>query len=134
MTLYLDTSALLKRYLDEVDSERFNDILASDPRWVSARITWVETNRDLGNRLAGDDRRRARAALAADWRHLAIVEIDEPLTLDAAAVADLTGARSLDAIHLAAARRIGAEGVAFVTADLRQAQAARALGFPTLGA
>ena len=42
MTLYLDSSALLKRYIDEPDSDRFGDVLDSDPTWLTCRITWVE--------------------------------------------------------------------------------------------
>jgi len=41
--------------------------------------------------------------------------------------------RSLDAIHLASAQRLVIAGLRFVTFDLRQAQAARALGFTVLG-
>lgn len=126
--------ALFKRYLQESDGEVFAEILASDPRWVTARITWIEVQRNLGQRVASADRRRIRSAFEADWRSIAVVEIDETLCADAAFVADLTGTRSLDAIHLAAARRVGTAGLAFVTANLRQAQAARSLGFATLGA
>ena len=31
MTLYLDSIVLLKRYIDEPDSDRFGDLLDSDP-------------------------------------------------------------------------------------------------------
>jgi predicted nucleic acid-binding protein len=43
----------------------------------------------------------------------------------------MTGARTLDALHLAAAQRIGG-AVPFVTFDVRQAQAARTLGLVVL--
>ncbi len=46
----------------------------------------------------------------------------------------MTGARTLDALHLAAARRVGGTQLAFVTFDIRQAQTARALGFAVVGA
>jgi hypothetical protein len=39
-----------------------------------------------------------------------------------------------DALHLAAVQRTGPVGVTMVTADLRQAQAVRSLGWPVLGA
>lgn len=52
----------------------------------------------------------------------------------AATVAETTGVRSLDAIHLAAAQSAGGTQLTFVTFDLRQAQAARSLGFTVLGA
>jgi predicted nucleic acid-binding protein len=48
-------------------------------------------------------------------------------------MAEATGARTLDALHLAAAQRIGGGALPFVTADLRQAQIARSLGWVVLG-
>jgi predicted nucleic acid-binding protein len=56
------------------------------------------------------------------------------LSEGAAGIAEATGARSLDALHLSAARRVGAPAVAFLTFDRRQAHAARQLGFTVLGA
>lgn len=47
MSLYLDSSALLKRYIDEHDSSRYNSILDSDAMWLTCRITWVEVWRNL---------------------------------------------------------------------------------------
>lgn len=134
MTLYLDTSALLKRYVDEPDSERFVAMLDGDVTWLTCRITWVEVWRNLGRRLEIGPAREAKAAFAADWKHFAVVEVDDVLCRDAAQVADDTGARSLDALHLAAVRRAGPLGITLVTADLRQAQAGRALGFQVVGA
>jgi len=52
----------------------------------------------------------------------------------AATIAETTGLRTLDAFHLAAAQRIAAPGVAVLTFNLRQAQAARTLGLAVLGA
>lgn len=134
MSLYLDSSALLKRYIDEHDSSRYNSILDSDAMWLTCRITWVEVWRNLGRRLPGGDASVARDAFRADWQRLAVVEVDAVLAEDAGRVADLTGSRSLDALHLAALERVGPSGIALVTADLRQAQAARALGWTVLGA
>jgi len=48
-------------------------------------------------------------------------------------VAELTGVRVLDALHLAAIQRSGGPAVPFLTFDVRQAQAARALGLTVLG-
>lgn len=134
MTLYVDTSALLKRYVDEADSERFVEMLATDIVWLTCRLTWIETWRNLGRRLDRASARAAREAFSADWSHFTIVEIDDALCQDAGQVADTTGARSLDALHLAALRRAGPTGVTLLTADLRQAQAARTLGLDVVGA
>ena len=134
MTLYLDSSALLKRYVDEPDSSQFNAILGSDEGWLTCRMTWVEVWRNLGRRLVGIDAPGVRDAFRADWAHIAIVEIDAVLAESAGQIADLTGSRSLDAVHLAAMQRAGPTGITLVTADLRQAQAARSLGWSVLGA
>lgn len=134
MSLYLDSSAVLKRYIDEHDSSRYNAIFASDTMWLTCRITWVEVWRNVGRRLPPSEATVARGALRADWQHLTVVEVDADLAEDAGRLADLTGSRSLDALHLAALERVGPAGIALVTADLRQAQAARALGWAVLGA
>ena len=131
---FIDSSALLKRYIDEPDSPHFATVLSSDENWLTCRITWVEVWRNLGRRLAGTDALAARNAFRTDWDRLAVVEIDSVLTEDAGRLADLSGARSLDAVHLAALQRAGPTGISLVTADLRQAQAARLFGWVVLGA
>ena len=49
---------------------------------------------------------------ADDARKLFLVDLDGPLCEEAAGIAELTGVRTLDALHLAAARRVG-DGVAY---------------------
>jgi predicted nucleic acid-binding protein len=76
----------------------------------------------------------AREQFAADWRRLHVVELDELTCEIAAGVAEATGARSLDALHLGAMSRAGRGSLTLLTFDIRQAQAARALGFTVIGA
>jgi predicted nucleic acid-binding protein len=77
--LYLDSSALLKRYVDEPDSDRFTALAESDVRWLTCRLTWVEVWRNLGRRLPTDAARSSKEAFKLDWGHLTIVEIDATL-------------------------------------------------------
>lgn len=132
MTLYADTSALLKRYVDEPDSERAIELLTSDPELVTGRHTVVEVRRNLSRLLTATDATSARAAFAEDLRSLAIIELDAATCELAATVAEQTGIRTLDALHLGAARRLGTT-LTFLTFDARQAQAARGLGFSVTG-
>jgi predicted nucleic acid-binding protein len=134
MSLYVDTSALLKRYVDEPDSPAVDAILASDPSLLTARQTVVEVRRNLARLLDGRDATAARAAFIEDLAAFGIVELDEVTCEAAASIAELTGARTLDALHLAAAQRIGGPAVGFVTFDPRQARAARTLGMTVLPA
>ena len=134
MALYVDTSALLKRYIDEPDSERCERHLRADPVWVTGRHTLVEMRRNLARLLEGEALAVAREQFAADWRRLHVVELDELTCEIAADVAEATGARSLDALHLGAMSRAGKGSLPLLTFDIRQALAARALGFTVIGA
>jgi predicted nucleic acid-binding protein len=134
LTLYVDSSALLKRYVEEADSDEADSLLRSDPAPFTARHTVVEIRRNLNRLLSERHAPAARQAFLDDLEVFSIVELDE-VTCDAAAgIAELTGVRTLDALHLAAAQRAGGTGSPFLTFDHRQAQAARSLGFTVLGA
>ena len=134
MSLYVDSSALLKRYVDEPDSDAAEALLRSDPFPLTARHTIVEVRRNLARLLAARDAAAARAAFLDDLRVFSIVELDR-VTCDAAAdIAEISGVCTLDALHLAAAQRAGGSAVPFLTYDVRQAQAARGLGLTVVGA
>ena len=134
MSLYVDSSALLKRYVDEPDSDSAEALLQSDPSLLTGRHTIVEVRRNLARLLDGRALNAARTAFTRDLGAISLVELDATTCEAAAAIAEVTGVRSLDALHLAAAQRIGGPAVPFLTFDVRQAQAARALGLTVLGA
>lgn len=132
MTLYADTSALLKRYVDEEDSEFAVELLGSDPMLVTARHTVVEVRRNLARLLNGTALTESRRAFASDLDVFSIIELDAATCELAAAIAEQTGARTLDALHLGAARRLGT-AITFLTFDVRQRQVAQRLGFRVVG-
>lgn len=134
MSTYVDSSALLKRYVAEADSADADALLQADDELLTARHTIVEVRRNLARLLSGPDLAAARATFADDLRSISIIELDEATCDSAALIAESTGVRTLDALHLAAAQRISAPGVGFLTFDLRQAQAARAIGLVVLTA
>jgi uncharacterized protein len=134
VSLYVDSSALLKRYVDEPDSDAADSLLRSDASLVTTRHTIIEVRRNLARLLEGRPLSAARSAFARDLEVLSIVELDEATCDAAAAVAEVTGVRTLDALHLAAAQRLGGPAVPFLTFDVRQAQAARSLGLTVVGA
>lgn len=134
MSLYVDSSALLKRYVDEPDSAEADALLRSDPAPLTARHTVVEIRRNLTRLLSERDASAARRAFLGDLAAFSIVELDAVTCETAAGIAELTGARTLDSLHLAAAQRAGGPDSPFLTFDRRQAQAARSLGFAVLGA
>ncbi|MEZ5144582.1 MAG: type II toxin-antitoxin system VapC family toxin [Acidimicrobiales bacterium] len=132
MTTYVDTSALLKRYVDEHDSERAIELLVADPELVTGRHTIVEVRRNLARLLSATDTTAARSAFTGDLASFSIIELDAATCELAATIAEQTGVRTLDSLHLGAARRLGTS-LTFLTFDVRQAHAARALGFSVVG-
>ena len=132
---YIDSSALAKRYVHEADSDVALRLLASDLEWVTAEHTMVEVRRTLAVRFAGDasGATRAREVFEADWSALHVVALDGETCSRAAELAETTGARTLDALHRAAALRAGAPALRRVTFDTRLAQAARGLGWSVVG-
>ena len=133
MTTYVDSSALLKNYFAEPDSSVAERLLNSDSVLVTSWATFVEVRRNLARALGGAELRQAKDQFAADWDSMAIVAVDETVCRAAAQIGEQIGVRSLDAIQLACAQRLAIPSLPFITFDLRQAQAARSLGFTVLG-
>jgi predicted nucleic acid-binding protein len=134
VSIYVDSSALLKRYVDEPDSDTADLLLRSDPSVLTARHTIVEVRRNLARLLDQREASAARSTFLEDVAVLSIIELDAVTCEAAAGIAETTEVRTLDALHLAAAQRVGGPGMPFVTFDVRQAQAARTLGLTVLGA
>ena len=133
MTTYVDSSALLKNYFDEPDSSIADRMLSSDPVLVTSWVTYVEVRRNLARQLRGAELREAKEQFSSDIDQIALVAVDEAVCRAAAQIGEQLGVRSLDAIQLASAQRLAIPSLPFVTFDLRQAQAARSLGFVVLG-
>ncbi|MYC83959.1 MAG: type II toxin-antitoxin system VapC family toxin [Acidimicrobiia bacterium] len=132
MTLYVDTSALMKRYVHERDSDVAEQLMLTDPVLVTSRLTEVELRRNLTRLLEGEDLVRARRRAQADLDALALVNLDAATCNEAARIAEQALCRSLDALHLAAALRTG-QSTTLLTFDVRQAQAARSVGLSVVG-
>lgn len=74
---------------------------------------------------------QAKAALAADWPHYVVLEIDQPLVERAGEYADTFALRGYDSVQLAAAfetARISQSPVCFACFDSRLNKAAKLLG------
>jgi predicted nucleic acid-binding protein len=107
VTLYVDSSVLPNRYVDEPDSDRAEQLLASDAELVTGRHTVVEVRRNLARLLSGPALTDARGQFTTDIESFAIVELDAATCELAATLAEQSGVRSLDALDLGAARRLG---------------------------
>ena len=126
--LYLDGSALVKRYVEEVGSELVLSGMEGARAWSMCRIGYVETVRAVA--LAAG--RKAVKRVEADWLAFDVIEVDRALTEHAAQLALSTELHSLDALHLAAALVPPAGDLTLATWDTRLHRAARDQGLQTL--
>jgi len=133
MTLYVDSSALIKRYVAEADSDDADAILLGDTEWVTGRHASIEVQLAIHRRLGEAELRIASMAFERDWQRTYVVGLDDVVYRRAAELGIATGSRSLDALHLAAAERARGRSVPIVTFDARLGQAARSLGFAVAG-
>ncbi|MEX2146907.1 MAG: type II toxin-antitoxin system VapC family toxin [Candidatus Rokuibacteriota bacterium] len=140
MTLYLDTSALVKLYVDEEGSELVREGV-EEARFVStSAIAYVEARAAFARRrsertLTRPAHRRVIDLLDADWPRYMLLDVTDAVIREAARLTDLHGLRAYDAIHLASAgavRERFPEGVVFASWDARLDAAASREGLSPL--
>lgn len=139
MSLYLDTSALVKWYVAETDSDVFNDFIRGRAGAHISRLTVVELRCALSRRRRNREISAAveRAAFKLFESHVRDGLLDVLTIHDAHFVGALQlleelrqiPLRTLDALHLAVARANKVKAIA--TADHIMASAAKALKFET---
>lgn len=119
---YLDSSAIVKLVVQENESVALRRYLRRRRPLVSSSLARTEVMRAL---LPGGD--EAVAAGRKVLTRLDLIRVSSSVLDDAAVLlpADL---RSLDAIHLATARRLGHDLGTIITYDVRMAEAATNLG------
>jgi uncharacterized protein len=122
--LYLDASALVKRYVAEKGSEALIEAMGTAEGWAICRVGYVETARAIGLAAGKGAVRR----LVADWPSFEVVEVDAALAEHAAELTFAEELRSLDAMHLAAALLIASDQLTLATWDVRLHRAAHRRG------
>ena len=135
MIAYFDASALVKLFLDEVDSEVARHVWGSRVHVATSRVSHAE----LACALAAAVRNGRHVhdvvdADVVDGTFLAeradFVEPDRVVIDSAAVVGVRHGLGGLDAIHVASALELAEFGPTLVSWDERQRIAARAEGLP----
>lgn len=129
MTLALDTSALLGRYLSGPHMRLVHETMATEPQWCASALARTEALGivDRACDLPGDGD-RIRRALNDDWERFHVVPLDQTCLDRAAELSRLHPLRTVDALHLAAADRLP-RPVRYMTFDPRQIPVALALGY-----
>jgi predicted nucleic acid-binding protein len=138
MILYLDTSSVVKLYLDEPRADSVRRWALHAEVLATSRVAYPEAVAALARRsregdLAPAAFQRVLLALKQQWRDFAVLDLNE---MQAGDLAVKHALRGLDAIHLAAAldlRHVSSDArIAFSSFDVRLNQAATAEGLPVL--
>jgi predicted nucleic acid-binding protein len=129
MTLAIDPSALIARYVPGPDRALVNHTMAAADRWCASDMARTEVMLAL-HRVAGAEvlANELWAAARADLDAFVLVPVDERCIARATELGAAYGLRTVDAIHLAAADRLPGP-VKYLTLDRHQIPAASALGF-----
>ena len=141
MILYLDTSALVKLFVEEVDSGILRSAAARSTLIVTHLIAYAEAcaafARLAQNRADKTLFARLRRALDRHWTEWQIVAVDDALVRRAGELAARYGLRGYDSVHLAAVEAVrsaspGHADVHFGVFDTALARAAKRAGFSLL--
>lgn len=125
--IFIDSSALVKRYVREAGSDLVARVMDDDPGWAASELALAETRLALCRRgKEGHPRERVQRRLLQDWDRFVTVPVDSACLVASVDIGCRWTVRTLDAIHLAAATRI--PGARFLSFDERQNEAAAHLG------
>jgi uncharacterized protein len=126
--LFLDTSALVKRYVAEDGTELVLGRMDEDTGWAVSALARPEAEITLCRLgFSRDEGAAVWQRLREDLDRCHIVPVDPACLERAAEIGCEFEVRTLDALHLAAADRLP-RPVALLTFDRRQADAARSMG------
>ena len=137
MILYLDTSSLVKLYVDEQGSE---DVIASVSKAeavATCRIAYAEARAAFARKrqngeLDEEEYQGVLGDFYSDWERFFIVDVSQDVVEVAGELAERYHLRGYDAIHLASAEILKGKlksPLAFSCADERLQEAAEAEGF-----
>ncbi len=137
MTLYLDTSSLVKLYVAEPGSDAVRKIVDAASLVATSSIAYTETwaamarrRRDRTLRPAGFA--SAKKTFEAEWPKYFVVDVTLALCRQAAEFAERYRLRAYDSVHLAAfaevAREAGVRDTRFSSFDHALNRAAKSLG------
>jgi len=140
LILYLDTSAVVKAYVEEEYASEVRQSMESASASASHRIAYVEARaafarlqreqvlNDAGWKILKDE-------FKADWENYLLIDTTSELLEKASELAEAFALRAYDSVHLAAAQLLhedAEESVVFACYDRKLNQAAMILGLDLL--
>jgi uncharacterized protein len=131
LNVFLDSSALAKRYIEEHGSDRVQEILSSASSLTISVLCISEIisalcRRRRERKLSSRQYRDAKRAMFADIEDISVVNLTDEVLARAVDILEKWPLRSSDSLHIASAAEWSTQ--LFVSADERQCEAARDYG------
>lgn len=107
MIAYLDTSSLVKLYVEEEGSDEVRQLLGDAEAVATCAVAYPEALAAFARlrrerHLTAAQHRRIKAALGADWPRYVVVHVSAAVCAQAGELAERHALRGFDAVHLAA--------------------------------
>ena len=137
MILYLDTSNLVKLYLDEAESARIQQLVANADAVATSVLAYAEARAVFARRrrerlMTPAECRSVIRQFDEDWSDFLVISLDAEVGGAAGHLADRHDLRGADAVHLASFQALLARSrdgeVEFSCSDDALVRAARRLG------
>lgn len=108
MILYLDTSSLVKLYVEEEESSRVADLVRSSKVAGTSLVAYAEARAAFARRFRENaftprEYKRLTSSFDEDWDNYLIVSVTKGLVRQAGDLSEKHGLRGFDAIHLSSA-------------------------------
>ena len=108
MILYLDTSSLVKLYVEETASADVAGLVGAAEETGTSLIAYAEARaafarRFRENAFSSKDYTRLRSQFESDWKNFLSIHVTREIVRIAGNLAEKHGLRGFDAIHLASA-------------------------------
>ena len=133
MRIFIDTSALAKRYVQEPGSEELEELILSIATEIFvSTLAFVEFASAMGRKLRNKEMKKAEVGRAVkelekDWSELFTkIPLEDTLAEAAASIAVEHSLKGADAVHIASAQLMGAD--LFVASDNKLIAAAKKIG------
>jgi predicted nucleic acid-binding protein len=131
--IYLDSSALVKRYVAEPGSDAIDRLLADHPHAATSRLAYPEILSALNRKQQAKEISTGVLgslvkAFESDWKKLFVLEFDDELLPVIKKAIRKHAIRGADSVHLASAmwlRSVLKEDVVFACSDAKLLDAAR---------
>jgi len=136
VTLYLDTSSLVKLYVEETGSSDVRELIAGATVVATSVVAYAETRAALSRlrrtgHLTATQFSSAKRKFEAQWPALLSLEVTAAISREAGDFAERYALRGFDALHLASfaevSRRAEPDGTRFSSFDERLNNASRSV-------